>query len=70
MKPSGVSSHSGDIFGSDGSLIGRKDMSDKEFLAPLLSDDACPHGAYRFGEGRSADGGLTLVCIVCKKVVS
>lgn len=29
-------SHPGDIHGSDGSLIGRKDMSDADFLAPLL----------------------------------
>ncbi len=28
----------GDILGADGALIGRKDMSDREFLAPLLSD--------------------------------
>jgi hypothetical protein len=29
----------GNIYDADGNLIGRKDISDREFLAPLLDED-------------------------------
>lgn len=30
----------GDIYGTDGRLIGRTEISDREFLAPLLEEEA------------------------------
>lgn len=51
----GVYEHPGNIYGSDGSLIGRKDISDRDFLAPFL-DGLADSGDFSPGASeRSAD---------------
>lgn len=73
MMRSARSENERPVFPAGGSSVGQKNLSvgqigRSEIMARAL-EERCTHGSYRFGVGRSSDGGRVLLCAVCGEQV-